>query len=155
MNQLKDEQAFHRFSMVLMTLLAMYPRTFSRWRYCSVGETRIPLIALASSGALNVVLNLFFVAVLHMTVNGVAIATVISNAVSSALLYCKLRRTKLNIHLDPKLLRVDKEILKPILRIGLPAGIQSSVFSISNIVIQSAINSLALHSILKLSHMIF
>lgn len=123
-----------------MPVILLY--NFEAAIFRSVGETRIPLIALASSGALNVVLNLFFVAVLHMTVNGVAIATVISNAVSSALLYCKLRRTKLNIHLDPKLLRVDKEILKPILRIGLPAGIQSSVFSISNIVIQSAINSL-------------
>lgn len=53
----------------------------------SVGETKIPLIALAASGILNVILNLFFVAVLHMTVNGVAIATVISNVISSLLLY--------------------------------------------------------------------
>lgn len=91
---------------------------------------------------LNVILNLFFVAVLHMTVNGVAIATVISNAVSSVLLYRRLRLTTREIHLEPKLLHIDMTILKRILRIGLPAGIQSAVFALSNIVIQSAINSL-------------
>lgn len=108
----------------------------------SIGETKIPLLALASSGILNVALNLFFVAVLHMTVNGVAIATVISNAVSSMLLYRRLRRTTQVIHLEPKNLHIDLEILKRILQIGLPAGIQSAVFAVSNIVIQSAINSL-------------
>lgn len=108
----------------------------------SVGETKIPLIALASSGVLNVALNLFFVAVLHMTVDGVAIATVTSNAISSTILYSRLRRTKKEIHVDPRSLRIDITSLKQILRIGLPAGIQSTMFSISNIVIQSAINSL-------------
>ena len=82
------------------------------------------------------------VAVLHMTVNGVAIATVLSNAVSAALLYRKLRQTTREIHLEPKQLRIDAPTLKRILRIGLPAGIQSAVFSLSNIVIQAAINSL-------------
>ena len=77
-----------------------------------------------------------------MTVNGVAIATVISNAVSAALLYRRLRRSTQCIHLDPRLLRIDGAILARILRIGLPAGIQSAVFAVPNIVIQSAINSL-------------
>ena len=108
----------------------------------SVGETRAPLIALTLSGILNVMLNLFFVAVLHMSVAGVAIATVASNAVSSLILFRKLMRTELDIRLDPKKLRVDMKILTRILRIGLPAGVQSSLFSISNLVIQSAINSL-------------
>lgn len=108
----------------------------------SVGETKTPLLALASSGILNVALNLFFVAVLHMTVNGVAIATVVSNTVSSILLYRKLRHTTQVIHLEPKNLHIDLDTLKRILRIGLPAGIQSAVFAVSNIVIQSAINSL-------------
>lgn len=98
----------------------------------SVGETKIPLMALLASGILNVILNLFFVAVLHMTVNGVAIATVISNAVSSVLLYRKLRQTTQDIHLDPKLLRIDIGILKRILQIGLPAGVQSAVFRITD-----------------------
>ena len=108
----------------------------------SVGETRAPLVALTLSGILNVALNLFFVAVLKMSVSGVAIATVISNAVSSVILFVRLRRTELDIHLDPKQLGIDMPILGRILRIGLPAGVQSSLFAVSNIVIQSAINSL-------------
>lgn len=108
----------------------------------SVGETKIPLIALASSGILNVLLNLFFVAVLHMTVDGVAIATILSNAISASILYYHLRHTEAAVHMEPKNLRIDKESMKRILRIGLPAGMQSAVFSIANIIIQSAINSL-------------
>lgn len=77
-----------------------------------------------------------------MAINGVAIATVISNGVSSVLLYRRLRQTTQDIHLEPKRLRIDGDLLKCILRIGLPAGLQSAVFAVSNIVIQSAINSL-------------
>ena len=123
-----------------MPVILLY--NFEAAIFRSVGETKIPLIALATSGILNVLLNLFFVAILHMTVNGVAIATVISNGVSSVLLYRRLRQTTQDIHLEPKQLRIDWGLLKRILRIGLPAGIQSAVFAISNIVIQSAINSL-------------
>ena len=108
----------------------------------SVGDTKVPLQTLAFSGVLNVLLNLFFVIVLHMTVNGVATATVISNAISSLLLFVRLRRSDKAIHLDWKELRIDRKSLQKILQIGFPAGIQSAVFSISNIVIQSAINSL-------------
>ena len=123
-----------------MPVILLY--NFEAAIFRSVGETKIPLIALAISGVLNVLLNLFFVAVLHRTVDGVAIATVISNAVSSVLLYRRLRRTNLTIRLEPKQLRIDFAILKRILSIGLPAGVQSAVFAFSNIVIQSAINSL-------------
>ena len=119
-----------------MPVILLY--NFEAAIFRSVGETKIPLIALFSSGILNVALNLFFVAVLGMTVNGV----VISNAVSALLLYRRLRRTDMDIHLDPKALRIDLAVFKRILRIGLPAGIQSAVFSVSNIIIQSAINSL-------------
>ena len=129
-----------RIYLVGMPVILLY--NFEAAIFRSVGETKIPLIALAASGVLNVILNLFFVAVLHMTVNGVAIATVLSNAVSSALLYRRLRKTAQDIRLEPKQLRIDGATLRRILRIGLPAGIQSAVFSISNIVIQSAINSL-------------
>lgn len=108
----------------------------------SVGETRLPLLALTASGILNVALNLFFVAVLGMTVDGVAIATVLSNAVSAAILYRCLRRTQKAIRIEPKELRIDGESLGRILRIGLPAGIQSAVFSVANIIIQGSINSL-------------
>ena len=129
-----------RIYLLGMPVILLY--NFEAAIFRSVGETKIPLLALVTSGILNVLLNLFFVAVLHMTVNGVAIATVISNAVSSILLYCRLRSSKQVIHLEPKLLRVDRMILIRILRIGLPAGVQSAVFAVSNIVIQSAINSL-------------
>ena len=108
----------------------------------SVGDTRVPLQTLAFSGVLNVLLNLFFVIVLHMTVNGVATATVLSNAISSVLLFVRLRRSDKAIHLEWAALRIDRRSLQKILQIGIPAGIQSAVFSISNIVIQSAINSL-------------
>lgn len=97
----------------------------------SVGETKIPLIALTASGVLNVILNLFFVAALHMSVDGVAIATVLSNAVSAAILWGFLLKTDKVIRLEPKKLRI-----------GVPAGVQSAMFSIANIVIQGAINSL-------------
>lgn len=123
-----------------MPVILLY--NFEAAIFRSVGETKIPLIALAASGVLNVVLNIFFVVVLKMTVNGVAIATVISNAVSSLLLYLRLRKTALDIHLEPWQLRIDASALGSILRIGLPAGIQSAVFAAANIVIQSAINSL-------------
>lgn len=108
----------------------------------SIGDTRTPLVALVISGVLNVALNLFFVVVLKMTVNGVAIATVISNAVSALILFRQLLKSNQVVRVDFKKLRVDSAILAQILRIGLPAGIQSSVFAISNIVIQAAINSL-------------
>lgn len=108
----------------------------------SVGETKIPLIALMASGVLNVILNLFFVAALHMSVDGVAIATVLSNAVSAAILWGFLLKTDKVIRLEPKKLCIDGLCLKQILRIGVPAGVQSAMFSIANIVIQGAINSL-------------
>ena len=129
-----------RIYLVGLPVILLY--NFEAAIFRSVGETRVPLVALTISGILNVVLNLFFVAVLHMSVSGVAIATVISNVVSSVILFVKLRRTELDIHLDLKKLRIDLPILRRILGIGLPAGVQSSLFSVSNIVIQSAINSL-------------
>ena len=108
----------------------------------SIGETKVPLIALASSGVLNVILNLFFVAILHMTVEGVAIATVLSNAVSAGILLVRLLHTDKVIRVEPKMLRIHKKSLQTVLRIGVPAGLQSAVFALANMVIQSAINSL-------------
>lgn len=129
-----------RIYIVGMPVILLY--NFEAAIFRSVGETKIPLIALAASGVLNVILNLFFVAVLHMTVDGVAIATVAANLVSSVILYRELRRTAGEIHLDPHALKINGASLRRILRIGVPAGLQSAVFSFSNIIIQSAINSL-------------
>ena len=129
-----------RIYLLGMPVILLY--NFEAAIFRSVGDTKVPLAALAVSGVLNVLLNLFFVAVLGMTVNGVAIATVVSNAISAILLFRRLLHTEKCIRLDPRHLRIDGASLKRILSIGLPAGIQSAVFSISNIVIQSAINSL-------------
>lgn len=123
-----------------MPVILLY--NFEAAIFRSIGETKTPLKALAISGVLNVLLNLFFVIVLKMTVNGVAIATVISNAISAALLFVKLIRTDSVIRIRLQEFKFDRRILVNIIKIGLPAGIQSSVFSLANIIIQSAINSL-------------
>lgn len=129
-----------RIYLLGMPVILLY--NFEAAIFRSVGNTRTPLVVLLASGILNVALNLFFVAVLRMTVNGVAIATVLSNAVSSVLLFRQLRNTQQCIHVEWRALRIDGPTLWRILKIGLPAGIQSAVFALSNIVIQSAINSL-------------
>ena len=126
----------------LLGIPVIFLYNFEAAIFRSTGDTKVPLQALAFSGALNVLLNLFFVICLKMTVNGVAVATVISNVVSSVILFVKLTRTEKWIHLDVRNLRIDGKCLIKILRIGFPAGIQSAVFNLANLVIQSAINSL-------------
>lgn len=126
----------------LLGLPVIFLYNFEAAVFRSIGETKIPLAALAFSGVLNLFLNLFFVIKLHMTVNGVATATVISNAVSSIiLLYC-LSVTDSAVKVEFRFLKFDPESMVNILKIGLPAGVQSAVFAFANIVIQSAINSL-------------
>ena len=107
----------------------------------AAGDTRSPLIYLTVAGVLNVILNLIFVTVFHMNVAGVALATILSQGVSMALVVralmhrtdaCKLRLSQLRFHKAP---------LGKIVTLGLPAGIQGSLFSISNVMIQSSINS--------------
>ncbi len=108
----------------------------------SQGDTNTPLIVLTVSGVLNVLLNLFFVVVLKLTVAGVALATVIANAVSAGILLRLLCRSRQGIRVDLKKLRLHRPALSRILRIGVPAGVQGMIFSLANICIQSAINSL-------------
>lgn len=107
----------------------------------AVGDTKRPLICLASSGVINVVLNLFFVIVFQMSVAGVALATIISQTVSAIMVTIMLTKEQGALHLDLHKLGFHKGVLTQILRIGLPAGLQSTVFSLSNVVIQSSINS--------------
>lgn len=126
----------------LLGLPVIFLYNFEAAIFRSAGDTKTPLIALALSGVLNVILNLFFVIVLNKTVDGVAIATVLANVVSSVVLLRRLLRSELFIHVEFKNLRIDWKILWRILKIGVPAGIQGAVFSLSNIVVQSAINSL-------------
>ena len=129
-----------RIYLLGMPVILLY--NFEAAIFRSIGETKMPLEALAVSGVLNVALNLFFVIVLKMTVNGVAIATVIANAVSSVFLFIKLVKTDQAIRIRKEELRFDGNVFGRIIRIGLPAGVQRAVFSIANIVIQAAINSL-------------
>ena len=100
------------------------------------GDTRTPLYVLSASGLLNVVLNCFFVLVCGMSVDGVAYATVISNAVSMALLAIVLSRDTGWCRLEMKKLRLHRSAVKEIIRDGLPAGIQGALFSLSNMLIQ-------------------
>lgn len=107
----------------------------------AIGDTKRPLYYLTISGAANVVLNLILVIVFHMGVAGVAIATVVSQAISMVLVLLCLIRTQGIIHLDLKKLRIRKASLLGIMQVGLPAGLQGSLFSISNVLIQSSVNS--------------
>ncbi len=107
----------------------------------AVGDTKRPLYFLVAAGIINVILNLFFVIVCGWGVAGVATATVISQVVSAGLIvYCLMRESG-DLKLELKKLGIRADKLKKIMRIGIPAGLQGMVFSISNIVLQSAINS--------------
>ena len=107
----------------------------------AVGDTKRPLIYLSIAGVINVVLNLILVIVFHLNVAGVAIATVTSQAVSATLVVICLMRSHGVVHLDLQELRIHKRQLIDIARVGLPAGLQGSLFSISNVLIQSSVNS--------------
>lgn len=107
----------------------------------AVGDTKRPLYFLTVAGVINVVLNLFFVISLHMSVAGVALATIISQLVSALLVAHSLMIMEGPTRLNLRRLHFNPAMLREIIRIGLPAGIQSSVFSLSNVVIQSSVNS--------------
>lgn len=107
----------------------------------SVGDTKRPLYYLTFAGVINVLLNLLFVIVFRLDVAGVAIATVISQTISAVLVLRCLVRESGAIRLERQYLKIDGQLMKEILRIGIPAGIQSSMFSISNLVVISSINS--------------
>ena len=107
----------------------------------AAGDTKSPLLFLSISGVLNVLLNVFFVLYLRMTVDGVALATVISQAVSAFLVVIALMRRTDCCKFSLRKMRFYKQPFLKIIRIGLPAGIQSSMFAISNVIVQSSINS--------------
>jgi putative MATE family efflux protein len=107
----------------------------------AVGDTRRPLYYLSVAGVINIILNLVLVIVFHLGVAGVAIATITSQAVSMVLVLTCLIRSEGATHLDIKKLRIDKHQLGQICQVGLPAGFQGSLFSISNVLIQSSVNS--------------
>ena len=107
----------------------------------AAGDTKSPLIFLMFAGTLNVILNVIFVTQFHMNVAGVALATIISEGLSAVLVGIALMRRTDSWRLQLNKMRFYKPQLEKIIRIGLPAGIQSSLFSISNVLIQSSVNS--------------
>lgn len=107
----------------------------------AVGDTKRPLYYLLFAGVINVILNLIFVIVFSMGVAGVALATVISQAVSAVLVIRCLLRTEGDYKLSVDKLRITKDKLLKMAQIGLPAGLQGVLFSLSNVLIQSSVNS--------------
>lgn len=108
----------------------------------SAGDSKSPLIFLALSGIANVLFNIFFVLAFDMDVDGVALATIISQYLSAAMAIIYLMRTKGFLHFSFKRLRIDSKKLKRLLHIGIPSGIQTSLFSLSNTLIQASMNSI-------------
>jgi putative MATE family efflux protein len=125
------------FAGIIPTLLYNFGASILR----SAGDSRSPLIILIIAGILNVLLNLFFVLVCNMTVSGVATATAIAQTVSCVLVMRALMKRQDGCKLELKKLKIYPHTLKRIIQIGLPAGIQGSLFAISNVTIQSSINS--------------
>ena len=105
------------------------------------GDTQRPLYFLSLAGVVNIVLNLFFVIVCHLDVAGVAIATVISQCISAALVLRCMTKDTGPLHLDLRKLRIHSRTMGKILQVGLPAGFQGILFSLSNVVIQSSVNT--------------
>ena len=131
---------YFRVYLLGMPVILLYDFTSAIFR--ARGNTKTPLLCLTVSGVINVVLNLFFVLVLKRTVDGVAMATAISNLVSSALLIFFLIKEEGAVHFSFKKLGIDGKILAQMISIGLPAGFQGTVFSFSNLILQSAVNGL-------------
>ena len=140
-NEVRDmAETYLRIYLIGMPAISIY--NFEAAIFRSRGDTKTPLISLLIASVINIALNLIFVTIFDLSVAGVAWATVIANCVSAAYLFYALIHTKSIIHLDIHTLHFDKFAVKEIIRIGLPAGIQGMVFSISNLLIQAAINNL-------------
>ncbi len=125
------------FGGITFTMVYNFPAAILR----AAGDTKSPLIFLTISGVINVGLNVFFVTALDMNVAGVALATIISQAISALLVVIALMRRTDACKLTLSKMRFYRSQLLRILRIGLPAGIQSSLFAISNVIIQSSVNA--------------
>lgn len=128
-------------SIYFLAMPAMMIYNFGSAILRAKGDSRRPLYALLLAGILNVALNLLFVVCFGMDVEGVAIPTVISNCVSAALIIVFLLREEEPLRLRPRRLGLDKATVFRIAQIGIPAGLQGMVFSVSNLCIQGAINS--------------
>ncbi len=135
------DQATLYLRIYFLGMPAMMVYNFGAALLRAVGDTRRPLYYLSLAGVVNVLLNLFFVIVLRLDVAGVALATIISQYISSALVVRCLIRESGAIRLELKKLAIDWRVMVQILRIGLPASVQGVVFATSNVVVQSSVNS--------------
>lgn len=120
---------------------AMFVYNFGAAILRAVGDTKRPLYYLVTAGVINVTFNLFFVIVLKWDVFGVGLATTISQFVSATFMIRCLMKEEGAIRVELKKIRFNKDKLIRILKIGLPAGLQGTLFSISNVMVQSSINS--------------
>lgn len=136
-----DALTYLRVYLLGMPFIAIYNFLAAVMR--SQGDTQTPLWALVAATLVNIAGNLFFVLAFGMGTAGVALATVLANALAASLLFFSLITAEGPLHIEPReVFRIDMTALRPMVRIGWPAGLQGAVFSISNLVIQSAINSL-------------
>ena len=122
-----------------MPALALY--NFGNAVFSAIGDTKKPLIYLSIAGALNILLNLFFVIVCQLSVVGVALASAISQCVSAGLILRALTRVQDCYVLDVHKLHLDPDLTRSILGLGLPAGFQNAIFAIANLFIQAGVNS--------------
>ncbi len=136
---LKEAALYMRIIFCGMPAMLVY--NFSAAILRAVGDSKTPLIFLSVSGVVNVVLNLIFVIVFHMGAAGVGIATIVSQFLSAFLVVRFLMKQDADYRLSLHQLRIDPKMLKRIVRIGIPAGLQGVVFSFSNVQIQSSVNS--------------
>ena len=113
----------------------------------AIGDSKRPLYFLIASCFTNIILDIVFVVCLHMGVMGAALATILSQLVSAVLVIIVLMKTKESYHLIPKSIRLDLDMLKRIIQIGFPAGLQSVMYSASNVIIQSSVNALGTDTI--------
>lgn len=141
------EQAALYMKIYFAGIIPMLVYNFGAAILRSAGDTKSPLLYLSIAGVLNLILNIVFVAVLDMAVDGVAWATTVSQTVSCILVLRKLMHREDACKLMLKKMKIDGHSLKRIISIGLPAGIQSSLFAISNVTVQSSVNSFNLEAV--------
>lgn len=145
------QEVFYEKAVLYMTIVCIgIPATsiynFGAAVLRSIGDSKTSLYVLATSGIVNVLLNLFFVLVCHMTVDGVALATIISQYLSAIAVVIVLMKRRSECYcLKPRSLRIELPLLGRIMRIGIPMALQSSLFSISNIIVTSAVNTFPPH----------
>jgi len=134
-------QAVTYFKIYFLGVPVIMLYNFSASILRAAGDTRRPMLFLMLGGVVKVLLNIFCITVLHLTVEGVAIATVVSNGIAGGLCFWVLLRMKDKLHFSLRKLRFYPAELKDILYVGVPTGLQSAMYSLANVVITTAVNS--------------